>query len=490
MSGRAVVRDASKAPVVLPSGVLDPEGSTYDPSAKPPPFGRALRKFWGFEETYVNVNHGSYGSLPLPVLAQCNRLSLLAEANPDRFHRSTYMPMLADARKQIAELVGAEHDEIVIVPNTTHGLNTILRNIEWRTGDIVLTTTVTYNAVERSVQYLADRAEGPHPTAHTLVLTYPTTHAEIVAALRAKLRALKAAAPAPFDIAPGDSDSDVRAKHNRLVVVLDAIVSVPGAAMPWVEMVRVIREEGAWSVVDAAHSLGQELNINLGEAQPDFWVSNCHKWLYVKRGCAALYVPKRNQHLIKASVPTSHAYPGADLIRETGDTNFVEQHEWTGTQDFIPYLSIPHALAFRKWLGGEDAINGYCHKLAREGGQRLATILGTRVLDASGEATLCMTNVQLPLPVEETGPNANANGVYTPDVRAKLSALFANRFLNKYNTHPGTFFHAGAVWCRISVQVWTEMADFEYVGKALNEICKEARETILGQEVRGEGSKL
>ena len=34
------------------------EGFTYDPSATPPSFGHAMRKYWGFEEKYVNVNHG------------------------------------------------------------------------------------------------------------------------------------------------------------------------------------------------------------------------------------------------------------------------------------------------------------------------------------------------------------------------------------------------------------------------------------------------
>lgn len=40
--------------------------------------------------------------------------------------------------EEVASLVGAEHDEIVFVPNTTHGINTILRNIEWREGDVVV----------------------------------------------------------------------------------------------------------------------------------------------------------------------------------------------------------------------------------------------------------------------------------------------------------------------------------------------------------------
>lgn len=38
-------------------------------------------------------------------------------------------------------------------------------------------------------------------------------------------------------------------------------------------MVSICKDAGIWTVVDAAHSIGQELDINLSVAQPDFWVS-------------------------------------------------------------------------------------------------------------------------------------------------------------------------------------------------------------------------
>ena len=151
---------------------------------------------------------------------------------------------------------------------------------------------MTYGAVERTAQYLADRAEPPRPTVHTLELTYPTSHADIVQVFRAKVRALKTAhSGTRFDILP--TYTSLEGKHNRIVAIIDAIVANPGVAVPWKELVEVCREEGVWSVIDAAHSLGQEIGINLEAVKPDFWVSNCHKWLYVKRGCATLYVPKR-----------------------------------------------------------------------------------------------------------------------------------------------------------------------------------------------------
>jgi selenocysteine lyase/cysteine desulfurase len=38
-------------------------------------------------------------------------------------------------------------------------------------------------------------------------------------------------------------------------------------------MIALCRERGVLTVVDAAHSIGQEPNINLSEADPDFWAS-------------------------------------------------------------------------------------------------------------------------------------------------------------------------------------------------------------------------
>lgn len=67
------------------------------------------------------------------------------------------------------------------------------------------------------------------------------------------------------------------------MAVIDSIVSNPGVLMPWKELVKICKEEGIWSVIDAAHSIGQEQNIDLTEAAPDFWTSvRFHFVLYFK----------------------------------------------------------------------------------------------------------------------------------------------------------------------------------------------------------------
>ncbi|KAF8651420.1 hypothetical protein AX16_004723 [Volvariella volvacea WC 439] len=242
----------------------------------PPPFGRAMLKYFNLSPEYINLNHGSYGTPPLPVHQAYNRLTLEVEQNPDRFHRFTYLPLLTQSRELVAKLIGAKSvDECVFVQNASMGLNTVLRNIEWEEGDVIFDCNTTYHSISRTVQVLADTS--PHPTISHFPLLFPTTHSHILASFRAHLRSAQAQAK------PG----------KRRVAVIDSIVSNPGVLLPWKEMVKICKEEGVLSVVDAAHSIGQEVGLNLEEAKPDFWVSNLHKWLYTKRGCAVLYIPER-----------------------------------------------------------------------------------------------------------------------------------------------------------------------------------------------------
>lgn len=67
--------------------------------------------------------------------------------------------------------------------------------------------------------------------------------------------------------------------HERVrLVVIDSIASVPGVIYPWEQVVALCRKYGALSLVDAAHSIGQH-KVDMKKADPDFFISNCHKWL-------------------------------------------------------------------------------------------------------------------------------------------------------------------------------------------------------------------
>jgi len=262
--------------------------------------------------------------------------------------------------------------------------------------------------------------------------------------------------------------------QSKIVVVMDAITSNPGLYMPWQRIVQLCREEGAWSVVDAAHSIGQEMNIDLSETRPDFWFSNCHKWMFSKRGSAVLYVPKRNQHIIKSSLPTGWGYatPEDAFLPYSSVPSFTAQFQRTGLYESNAYFGVPAALDFREWLGGETKINAYTRSLALTGGKRVAEILGTCLLDQTenSELTLSMVNVKLPLP--DTQDMSTGMKIFT---------LFSERTLSEWKCFMPVFHFYGAWWARLSAQVWNEMSDFEHAGKALAAICKDVLETIIDE---------
>jgi hercynylcysteine S-oxide lyase len=102
--------------------MISTEHEDMHTSSSPPIFGHPMRKLFAFGPDYINLNHGSYGSLPLPVQAKCEELAEKIERNPDKFMAIDLQPMLEDARVKLSKFLHTAPDEVVLVPNASHGL--------------------------------------------------------------------------------------------------------------------------------------------------------------------------------------------------------------------------------------------------------------------------------------------------------------------------------------------------------------------------------
>lgn len=410
-------------------------------------FGELTRRdHFAFAPGYRPLNHGSFGTFPKAVAEYQQQLQQEMEARPDTFLRYSYPKLLLEARAAIAPLIGAHTDEVVFVPNATTGVNTVLHNLAFGDGDVVVHFNTIYGGCLKSIQYLG---ESTPATSHSINITYPIEDDEIVRLFKETVQSIQA--------------------QGRTVklAVFDTVLTSPGVRFPWEPLVRLCKDLGVRSFVDGAHGLGHIDLTHLGELKPDFMISNCYKWLMVPRGCAVLYVPFANQHMIRTTVPTSLGYE-APAVRSTMMTTeyFVRLFVRVSTHDTTPYACVPAALAFRRdTCGGEARIREYCEAVAREGGRRAAEVLGTEVLE-NGARTLgrcCFTNVRLPL-------SLSGLALAEPE-GAKVAGWIQDRTA-EYETYMPIRLSAGKFWARLSGQIYLTVDDFEWAAKTLLELCR------------------
>jgi kynureninase len=109
--------------------------------------------------------------------------------------------------------------------------------------------------------------------------TFPCAHSELVEATEVLLKKYNKPTGATRG-GDGPVVSQGVGKDERVrVVVVDSIASVPGVVYPWEDVTRLCHKYGALSLVDGAHSIGQHA-VDVKKSDPDFFVTNLHKWLY------------------------------------------------------------------------------------------------------------------------------------------------------------------------------------------------------------------
>ncbi|KAF9582658.1 hypothetical protein BGW38_010925 [Lunasporangiospora selenospora] len=357
-----------------------------------------------------------------------------AEENPDRWIRVELKSALIGVRSKLAEYLHCNADELVVVPNTTFGINSILRSIKFEPGDRILHFSTGYLAVNKAVRYVCDVHENVEPIEVPVVL--PMTDDEIVQLVEKTI----------LDYTAQNKGTRVR------LAVIDWISSVPTIVHPIKALTDMLKSRGVLVFVDGAHAVGQ-VPVDLSYLNADFLISSCHKWLYSVRGSAVLYVAKQHQSMIH---PVT--------IQADYKLNFQDEFAWPGTLDFSTMLSIEGALDFRKQYG-EDSIMSYSHKLALEGGRVMSEVLGTNVLTPYDHQVANMVNVRLPI------QNINHPKIETPE-------YLIHYLLDNYNLYSPTFKHGGYFWTRVSAQIYLELSDFERLGHIWKEVIKKLDEEI------------
>lgn len=223
----------------------------------PTKFGKSLLKDFQFRPGYVNLNHGSFGTCPKVVKEALIKYQAKIEEAPDRFIRLEFAEQLLRVRQALARLINADADELTFVQNATTGVNTVLRSFDFgESGGGILYFSTIYGACGNTVEFVVDHSHG-RVFSHEIPLTYPCEDAHILEKFEDALKTVK----------------------NIKLAVFDHITSLPGAKMPWIELVKLCKKYGVFSLVDAAHGIGH-VPLDVHAADPDFLVTNCHKWLF------------------------------------------------------------------------------------------------------------------------------------------------------------------------------------------------------------------
>ncbi|TQV94179.1 hypothetical protein V2A60_002765 [Cordyceps javanica] len=431
-------------------------------------FGGEVKKLFPFAQDWVNLNHGSYGTMPLEIRDKFRAYQDLSEAEPDKFIRYDLGLLIDESREAVAKIVNAPTDTVVFVPNATEAVNTVFRNIKWAEDgkDVIIFFSTIYPACAKIADYMVEYFGTSRVGIHEIPLSYPLEDEDIIQQFR-------------------DAVSEIEKQGKRArICTFDVVSSNPGLVFPWEEMCKACKELGVLSMVDGAQGIGM-VKLDLAAADPDFFTSNCHKWLHVPRGCAILYCPERNQGLIRTALSISHGYlPKATVRRSPLPPNtkseFVNNFELVGTRDRSQEIVTKDAIAWRRDVcGGEDRIMAYLWDLNKKGSKYVAQELGTEVLEnKKGTLTNCaMANVALPIWLGDKGAAARDGDVALPEDDAGSAHQWMMKTQkDDYRTLMPLFALGGRVWVRLSSQIYLDMKDYEYAAKVLKDLIRRVSE--------------
>ncbi|MEM9064454.1 MAG: aminotransferase class V-fold PLP-dependent enzyme [Planctomycetota bacterium] len=389
-----------------------------------------LARHWTLSKDITFLNHGSYGASPSDVIAEQRRIQDLMEAEPVNFFLIELERLSDETRRVLGEFVGAEPENIALLPNATTAVATVIHNLDLKPGDEVLVNSHEYASCLSEFDRLA-RAKG--------------------------FKIIEAKLPFPAASSSHLRDAILDAMTERTRVCLVSSVTSPSAlVLPVEEIVDECRQRGIISIVDGAHAPGQ-MRCSVEKLGCDFFAANLHKWICAPKGAAFLWVHPKHQNGFEPLTLSSRAR----FVREDRSP-FLGLFDYVGTKDYSSVLAAPVAVRTIGSMlpGGWDEVIEQNHRLVLEGRDILCDRLGI-IPTCPDELNGSMSALILPGKTEAYG--AVRAGRYDDPVQHELVTRFGIQ-VPVWGTGSGTRV------IRISAQLYNTPAQYEYLADALKKI--------------------
>ncbi len=220
----------------------------------------ALRAQFPIKQHCAFFNHAAVAPIPA---CTADAVALLAVQQRDSVHSKygDWVARLAEARGNLAALLGTSRHKIAFTKNTTSGLILATQGIPFEPGDNVVISSIEFPA--NVYPWLALEPRGVvtrmvQPREGRILLD------DVAAAMDANTRA----------------------------VSLSWVQYSNGFRIDLAALSQLCADRGAWLVVDAIQGLGA-IPIDVDSLGIDFLCADGHKWLLSVEGCGVLYVSDR-----------------------------------------------------------------------------------------------------------------------------------------------------------------------------------------------------
>jgi isopenicillin-N epimerase len=385
---------------------------------------------WDFDPGITYLTHGTYGACPRPVLAAQQALVAELEADPIRFLTREFEDRLDAAREEVAAFLHADPAGLVVVPNATTGVATMVESLRLRPGDELLTNVHEYNATLNALASVAERA---------------------------KARVVRVSIPLPIRHPEQVVEAILSGVTPRTRLALISHVTSPsGLVFPIETIVRELDRLGVDTLVDAAHAPGM-VPVDLRALGAAYWTGNGHKWLCGPKGAGVLHVREDRRSGVLPLV-TSHGRNDPRSDRPT----LWKEFDWQGTGNPTAFLALPEALRVIGGLqpGGWPAHMAANRELVLAGRNLLVEALGLEPI-APDSMVGAMAAIALPIAADEAATEALTRSLATDERIEVPVGPFPVRAARDPGAAPS---HA---LLRISAQRYNELDDYAPLAEAL-----------------------